>query len=542
MKKLISIALLLLMLSIGSFALMPTGAAEDFEGWTPISSGADFAKITSGTAASPNKYYLTKDITVDATIGSGWNPAPISNVIIDGNGKTITQSKSLFARVDNFTMQNVTLDGKIVWNKEPFMKSPITSGNGNTCGKITLTNVTSDVDMEMCFNHRFKRFAGVIYYTGAGSVLTNVKYTGSITVKGSSSIDAKIEVVGGIVATATGTSFENCSNEGSILIENGVTPGLSDGGSPITGCVGGIVGGATDCALKNCTNAANVNIEAEAGRYTSSGIAGMVAGATVLESCKNSGALNISNCTDGIVPCLAYGATLVDCENTGEITISYKKVDAVEGSCSEKGVREHYLCIFCLSCFDENGELLESGELVLDYAHSLGELIELEVATCLHNGMDPHYVCSACGNYFDENKQKTTEFALTRVAGHNYVFVELVEAKPGEEGMKAHYECSVCKKLFDENKTEVDEESLKIPALPPVETDPAATDPEVTEPAATEPEATEPEATEPAATEPAATEPEKSGGCSSSFCGATVICISVLGAAVLLKKKEKGGN
>ena len=48
MKKLIALALLLLMLSLGALALMPASAAESFDGWTPISSGADFAKIKSG--------------------------------------------------------------------------------------------------------------------------------------------------------------------------------------------------------------------------------------------------------------------------------------------------------------------------------------------------------------------------------------------------------------------------------------------------------------------------------------------------------------
>ena len=534
MKKLIALALLLLMLSLGTLALMPASAAENFDGWTPISSGADFAKIKSGSEASPNKYYLTKDITVDATIGSGWNPAPTSNVIIDGNGKTITLSKSLFVRVDNFTMQNVTLKGKIVWDKEPFMKSPITSGNGNTCGKITLTNVTSDVDMEMCFNHRFKRFAGVIYYTGAGSVLTNVKYTGSITVKGSSTIDSKIEVVGGIVANASGTRFIDCVNEGSILIENGVTPGLNDGGTPIVGYVGGIAGKAVECSFKNCTNAANIDIQAEAGSYISAGIAGSFGGTTTLEGCKNSGDLNVGNCTDGILPCVAYNVTTVGCENTGKITVAYKKIEGAEGSCTEKGVREHYVCIACLSRYDSDGNLLDESEPVGDYSHKLGELIEQKTATCLEDGLNAHYVCSECNNYFDENGQKTTKFALTRVAGHNFgALIEKIEAKPGVAGMKAHYECADCKELFDENKAQTDAEALTIPALAEGE----AVEPEVTEPEVTEPEATEPPATEPETTEPEATEGE-GGGCASSLGGVTVVLAALLGGAMIIKKKE----
>ena len=520
MKKLIATVLILLVLAAGSFALMPTSAAEDFSGWTPISSGTDFAKITSGSEASPNKYYLTEDITVDATVGSGWNPEPISNVIIDGNGKTITQSKSLFVRVDNFTLRNVTLAGKIVWDKEPFMKSPITSGNGNTCGKITLTDVICDVDMEMCFSHRYKRFAGVIYYTGAGSVLTNVKYTGSITVKGSSTIDSKVEVLGGIVANANSTRFVDCANEGSILIEKGVTPGLNDGGTFIMGYVGGIVGKATESTFINCTNAANIDIQADAGRYIAAGLAGSVGGATVLENCKNSGELNISNCSDGLLPCVAYNVTTVGCENTGKITVAYQKVEGTPGSCDEKGAREHYYCTACLSCYDADGNKLDKEELVVDFAHQLGELIAPTRATCSADGMSAHYVCSECNNYFDENGQKTTKFALTRVAGHSFgALIEKVEAKPGVAGMMAHYECADCKKLFAENKAETDEESLIIPAL-------------------ADNEAVEPETTDPAPTEPEATDSQSGGGCSSSFSGIALALTALLGGALIIKKKE----
>jgi DNA-directed RNA polymerase subunit RPC12/RpoP len=534
MKKLIALALLLLMLSLSALALMPASAAESFDGWTPISSGADFAKIKSGSEASPNKYYLTKDITVDATVGSGWNPAPTSNVIIDGNGKTITLSKSLFVRVDNFTMQNVTLKGKIVWDKEPFMKSPITSGNGNTCGRITLTNVNCDVDMEMCFNHRYKRLAGVIYYTGAGSVLTNVSYTGNIIVKNSSTINSRVEVVGGIVANAASTRFENCTNEGSILIENGVNPGQNDGGAPIVGYVGGIAGKAVECSFTSCTNAANIDIQATSGSYISAGIAGSFGGTTTLEGCKNSGDLNVGNCTDGLLPCVAYNVNVVGCENTGKITVAYKKIEGAEGSCTEKGVREHYSCTACGTCFDSEGSKLDESELVGDYSHKLGDLIEQKTATCLEDGLSAHYLCSECNNYFDENGQKTTKFALTRVAGH--AFGELIAeigATEEKAGMKAHYECADCKKLFDENKADADEESLTIPML----STSTQTEPEATEPEATEPQATEPEATKPQTTEPEATEGE-GGGCASSLSGIAVAIAALLGGAMIIKKKE----
>ena len=99
--------------------------------------------------------------------------------------------------------------------------------------------------------------------------------------------------------------------------------------------------------------------------------------------------------------------------------------------------------------------------------------------------------------------------------------------------MKAHYECADCKELFDENKAQTDAEALTIPALAEGE----AVEPEVTEPEVTEPEVTEPEATESEATEPQATEGED-GGCASSLCGIAVVLATLLGGALIIKKKE----
>ena len=164
-----------------------------------------------------------------------------------------------------------------------------------------------------------------------------------------------------------------------------------------------------------------------------------------------------------------------------------------------------------------------------DYSHKLGDLIEQKTATCLEDGLNAHYLCSECNNYFDENGQKTTKFALTRVAGH--AFGELIAeigATEEKTGMKAHYECANCKKLFDENKADADAESLTIPMLSAtIQTEPEATEPKATEPPATEPEATEPEATE-----------GEGGGCSSSLCGIAVVLATLLGGALIIKKKE----
>ena len=328
MKKLIALAILTLMLAACAFAALPASAADDFDGWTPISSGADFAKIASGASeTTPNKYYLTTDITVNATVGSGWNPAPISNVIIDGNGKSITLSKSLFIRVNNFTMQNVTLKGKIVWNSEPFMKSPITSGNGDTVGKITLTNVTSEVDMEVCFNHRYKRLAGVIYYTGSGSVLTNVKYTGNITVKNSSSIESKIEVVGGIVANAISTRFENCVNEGDLSVTV-IGPEKKTTVSAVGGICGLVV--LDGVVFDGCSNSGNISriSSGEGSNDGTSCVGGILGQAVAAYGSSNPHAIDATK---------GFNTQILNCTNSGTILHNARYSAAIEIASGKDG-------------------------------------------------------------------------------------------------------------------------------------------------------------------------------------------------------------
>jgi uncharacterized protein HemX len=59
---------------------------------------------------------------------------------------------------------------------------------------------------------------------------------------------------------------------------------------------------------------------------------------------------------------------------------------------------------------------------------------------------------------------------------------------------------------------------------------------------AIDPEVTEPEATESQVTEPEATDSETSGGCASSLGGIAVAAVSLLGAVIIIRKKENGGN
>ena len=513
MKKTLSLSIILLVLFSSLLSFVPASAADEWSGWTPISSSEDFSKISSGSSADvPNKYYLTTDISTNSTIGQSWNSTPIQNVIIDGNDKTITLSKSLFNRVDNFTMQNIKLAGKISWTSEPFQKSPIASGNGSASGKVTLSNVTSDVDMEMCFSHRYKRFAGVIYYTDTGSVLTNVSYTGNIIVKNSTSFESKVESLGGIVGTANGTTFTSCINEGDIVIEEGVSAGRTDGGATICGNIGGITGNAVECTFKGCENRGDITVNAASGIFASSGIAGTIGGSATLSLCKNSGNITTSSCTNGLLSCLAYNTTLEDCENLGNISINYSKIEGTDASCVQQGVTEHYFCGVCSTRFDESGKQLEPDDIFLNFKHNLGELVAEKKATCLENGMNAHYFCSDCHDYFDANGEKTTKFALTRVAGHIYTKVEASSKTESSPEVKEHYFCSICSTYFDLDKKRVEKSQVILDEL-------AA------------------ESSTDTAADTSADETDANSGCASSI-SCTAVLIVALGAIATLKKKD----
>ena len=90
-------------------------------------------------------------------------------------------------------------------------------------------------------------------------------------------------------------------------------------------------------------------------------------------------------------------------------------------------------------------------------------------ATCLENGMKEHYKCSTCGKYFelDENgsyKETTYGALMTELGSHDLTYHEAVDATCSKEGSKAYYECNTCGKLFSDEagKTEVKKSDVTI--------------------------------------------------------------------------------
>ena len=104
--------------------------------------------------------------------------------------------------------------------------------------------------------------------------------------------------------------------------------------------------------------------------------------------------------------------------------------------------------------------------------HSEDKLTHVDgkAATCTENGVKEHYLCK-CGTKLDLDKKTVLATTVIPATGHTVVKVDKVDPTCSAPGMKAHYECSVCGKWFsDKNGTkeiaEADKASYVIPADP----------------------------------------------------------------------------
>lgn len=96
--------------------------------------------------------------------------------------------------------------------------------------------------------------------------------------------------------------------------------------------------------------------------------------------------------------------------------------------------------------------------------------VDGKAATCTEDGVKEHYLCT-CGTKLDLDKKTVLATTVIPATGHTVVKVDKVDPTCSAPGMKAHYECSVCGKWFsDKNGTkeiaEADKASYVIPADP----------------------------------------------------------------------------
>ena len=140
------------------------------------------------------------------------------------------------------------------------------------------------------------------------------------------------------------------------------------------------------------------------------------------------------------------------------------KVEAVDSTCTENGVKEYYVCACGKNFADENGyneiadlDAWKAGDGKIAAKGHTAVKVDGKAATCEEEGFKDYYNCSVCGKNF------TDETCATEIAdldawkagdgkiaakGHTAVKVDGKAATCKEAGFKEYYNCSVCGKNF----------------------------------------------------------------------------------------------
>ena len=140
------------------------------------------------------------------------------------------------------------------------------------------------------------------------------------------------------------------------------------------------------------------------------------------------------------------------------------KVEAVDSTCTENGVKEYYVCACGKNFADENGyneiadlDAWKAGDGKIAAKGHTAVKVDGKAATCEEEGFKDYYNCSVCGKNF------TDETCATEIAdldawkagdgkiaakGHTAVKVDGKAATCKEAGYKDYYNCSVCGKNF----------------------------------------------------------------------------------------------
>ncbi len=261
MKKIIAIMLTLVMV----LAVVPVIASAAPEG-TGIASLSEITDMAG-------KYYLTADITVDATVTEEFTGT------LDGNGKTVTVTAPMFAKINGATVTNFKVKGTldnthgIDVGKHNFVAAVAVVASG----KSTLKDIVSDVNFTATKDNG--RYGAIAATSEKGHELL----------------------------------IENCVNNGT------VTATLGEGN--YAGGVYGWTDKAGNSTVKNCVNNGNVTAYGYCGGVFAR-LSGSGADSTLtVEGCVNNGNVEATKSYAGGV--FAYSntqTTMTNCTNNGKIT------------------------------------------------------------------------------------------------------------------------------------------------------------------------------------------------------------------------------
>lgn len=330
-SKILALALAIIM----TIAAIPFGVSADNatpEG-TPITTAAEFAAMEAN-----GKYYLANDIILTSTYANEFTG------IFDGNGKTITTSRSMFDKVTNGTVKNFTVNGTI----------RLANGGAAVCNVAlgsTFENITSNASItstNTTDNHGLAAIVGTIAGdVGVETTITIENCVNTGNLKGDKAKTHAGAMIGYAVVTTEKVNIviKNCRNEGDmdasksggmISYVQGVNSttviGCHNSGNMVSYNLGaGIVAQITKhcktLLVENCTNSGNVS---GTGNVYNGGIVGICqivggsieyTGTVTFRNCTNSGTIigkgTGAHC-GGIVG-RHYGAIIEFCGNEGTV-------------------------------------------------------------------------------------------------------------------------------------------------------------------------------------------------------------------------------
>jgi hypothetical protein len=354
---------------------------HDAEGYIPISSAADLARVGTGDEYPSGsgifwglgeKYYLTGDITLTGPhVPIGAYDDPFTG-IFDGNGNTISGMiasaggsvyvyAGLFGCVYGAEVRGVTLEGgSVTVSSADDAAFPYVGSIAGFAAHSTIADcynacpVSAEATSQMYYARSYVGgFAGHAEY----SVIQNCVNDADISAVASSSVPSQtIAHAGGIVGVASETTITDCKNSGNIeaSADGPNSTGVNAGGiagvmsvTEVTGCentgsvhatarflyIGGICGYSEDSAAEDCSNSGAITAEASAAEAAhnvspfAGGVIGM-ANSTPISGCYNTGPVRTTASvfegtafSGGILGGTIWESSVMisQCYNTGDI-------------------------------------------------------------------------------------------------------------------------------------------------------------------------------------------------------------------------------
>ena len=280
-KTLSAILSVIMILSVLSGGLVSVSAADG----TAVSTAEEFANMKPD-----GKYYLAAVITLTASFGE-------FSGTFDGNGKTVTTSVPVFAKVTG-TVKNLTVAGEI--NGTDTVAALAVEADG-----ATIEKVTNKANVNTSKGHA----AGIVaLLNGNASTVAGCTNKGKITNSSSTVHDSVAGIVCKIYAASS--VVDGCVNEGDVTVAK-----TADGGNG--NAAAGIVArtdfnnNAINITIKNCTNKGKIY-----GHHWTGGICGLIDLTTTITGCVNYGDIESRNSiAGGIAGRLSSGEKVASPEN-----------------------------------------------------------------------------------------------------------------------------------------------------------------------------------------------------------------------------------